>query len=69
MYNAFSNDLLFVLNNLNDISVYNYADGTTITCRPSNMNYGTAHTKLLDASEVMIHWFKNNNLKANPTKF
>ena len=67
MYNVFSNDLLFVLNNLNDISVYNYADDTTIMC--SDMHYDTAHTKLLDASEVMIHWFENNNLKANPTKF
>ena len=67
MYNVFPNDLLFVLNNLNDISVYNYADDTTIMC--SNMHYDTAHTKLLDASEVMIHWFENNNLKANPTKF
>ena len=67
MYNVFSNDLLFVVNNLNDISVYNYADDTTITC--SDMNYDTAHTMLLDPSEVMIHWFENNNLKANPTKF
>ena len=67
MYNVFSNDLLFVVNNLNDISVYNYADDTTITC--SDMNYHTAHTMLLDPSEVMIHWFENNNLKANPTKF
>ena len=47
--------------------MYNYADDTTITCIV--MNYDTAHTKLLDASEVMIHWFENNNLKANPTKF
>ena len=45
--------------------VYNYADDTTITCT----QYDTAHTKLLDASEVMKHWFENNNLKANPTKF
>ena len=67
MYNVFSNDLLFVLNNLNDISVYNYADHTTITC--IDMHYDTVHTKLLDASEVMIHSFENNNLKANPTKF
>ena len=67
MYKVFSNGLLFVLNHLNDIFVYNYADDTTITC--SNMHYDTAHTKLLDASEVMIHWFENNNLKANLTKF
>ena len=67
MYIVFSNDLLFVLNNLKDSSVHNYADDTAITC--SDMNYNTAHTKLLDGSEVMIHWFENNNLKANPKKF
>ena len=37
MYNVFSNDLLFVLNNLYDISVYNYADDTTITCSDMNI--------------------------------
>ena len=47
--------------------MHNYADDTAITC--SDMNYNTAHTKLLDGSEVMIHWFENNNLKANPKKF
>ena len=67
MYNVFSNDLLFILDKLNDISVYNYADVTTITC--SDVNYDTAHTKLLAASDIMISWFENNNLKANPNKF
>ena len=33
------------------------------------MSYDTAHTNLLDVSEVMIHWFESNNLKANPTNF
>ena len=67
MYNVFSNDLLFILDKLNDISVYNYADDTTITC--SDVNYDTAHTKLLAASDIMISWFENNNLQANPNKF
>ena len=51
MYNVFSNDLLFILDKLNDIS------------------YDTAHTKLLAASDIMISWFENNNLQANPNKF
>ena len=67
MYNVFSNDLLFILDKLNDISVYNYVDDTTVTC--SDVNYDTAHTKLLDASDIMISWFENNNLQANPNKF
>ena len=67
MYNVLSNDLLFILDKLNDISVYNYADDTTITC--SDVNYDTAHTKLLAASDIMISWFQNNNLQANPNKF
>ena len=67
MYNVFSNDLFFILDKLNDISVYNYADNTTITC--SDVNYDTAHTKLLAASDIMKSWFENNNLKANPNKF
>ena len=67
MYNVFSNDLLFILNKLKDISVYNYADDTTITC--SDVNYDTTHTKLLAASDIMINWFKNNNLKANLNNF
>ena len=60
MYNVFSNDLLFILDKLNDISVYNYADDTTITC--IDVNYDTANTKLLAASDIMISWFENNNL-------
>ena len=67
MYNVFSNDLLFIFDKLNDMSVYNYDDDTTITC--SDVNYDTAHTKLLAASDIMINWFENNNLKTNPNKF
>ena len=67
MYNVLSNDLLFILDKLNDISVYNYADDTTITC--SDVNCDTAHTRLLAASDIMINWFENKNLKANPNKF
>ena len=66
MYNVFSNDLLFILDKLNDISVYYYADDTTITC--SDVNYDTTHTKLLAASDIIINWFENNNLTANPKK-
>ena len=67
MYNVFSNDLLCKVNNLPDITVYNYADDTTIAC--TDVNYDTAHNKLLNASEILLDWFESNNLKANPTKF
>ena len=67
MYNVFSNDLLYQVNNLSDITVYNYADDTTIAC--TDVNYDTAHNKLLNASEILLDWFQSNNLKANPTKF
>ena len=33
------------------------------------MNYDSAHTKLLAAFDIMISWFENNNLQANPNKF
>ena len=67
MYNVFSNDLLFILDKLNDISVYNYADDTTITC--SDVNYDTAYTKLLAASDI-ISWFENNKTQRPiPTNF
>ena len=59
--------LLFIVDKLNYISEYNYADDTTITC--SDVNYDTTHTKLLAASDIMINIFENNNLKANPNKF
>ena len=61
------NDLLYQVNNLSDITVYNYANDTTITC--TDVNYDTAHNKLLNASEILLDWFQSNNLKANPTKF
>ena len=35
----------------------------------TDVNYDTAHNKLLNASEILLDWFQSNNLKANPTKF
>ena len=67
MYNVFSNDLLCKVNNLSDITVYNYADDTTIAC--TDVNYDTTHNKLLNASEILLEWFESNNLNSNPTKF
>ena len=67
MYNVISNDLLYKVNNLSAITAYNYANITTIAC--SDLNYGTAHNKLLNASEILLDSFEGNNLKANPIKF
>ena len=67
MHNVFSNDLLYQVNNLSDITVYNYADDTTIPC--TDVNYDTAHNKLLNAPEILLDWFQSNNLKANPNFF
>ena len=67
MYNVFSHDLLCMVNNLSDITLYNYAVDTTIAC--TDVNYDTAQNKLLSASEILLNWFESNNLKANPTKF
>ena len=67
MYNIISNDLLYKVNNLSAITAYNYANITTIAC--SDLNYDTAHNKMLNASEILLDSFEGNNLKANPTKF
>ena len=42
------------------ICSYNYADDTTIAC--TDVNYDTAHNKLLNASEILLDWFESNNL-------
>ena len=59
--------MLYKVNNLSNITVYNYADGTTIAC--TGVNYDTAHNKLLNASEILLDWIQSNYLKANPIKF
>ena len=59
--------MICYVRNLSDITVYNYADDTTIAC--TDVNYDTAHNKLLNASEILLEWLESNNLMANPTKF
>ena len=64
-YNVFSNDLLFLMKEFCDI--YNYADDNTISCY--GMNVDEAKCKISIALDVMLNWFENNGLKANPEKF
>ena len=64
-YNVFSNDLLMLLSTICDI--YNYADDNSISCEGDD--YDSAHQKILQTSNVMLNWFKENYLQANPSKF
>ena len=59
--------MLYKVDNLSDIMLYNYAEDTTIAC--TSVNCDTAHNKLLNASEILLDWFESNILKAHPTKF
>ena len=64
-YNLFSNDLLYLIDDLCDI--YNYADDNTIC----------VHGKVIDdvisqvenVSNILLDWFDANYLQANPDKF
>ncbi len=64
-YNVFSNDLLILLSTMCDI--YNYADDNSLCCEGND--YESAHQNILQNADVMLKWFKDNYLQANPSKF
>jgi len=64
-YNIHSNDLLYLLIVLCD--VFNYADDNTVACVGTNVN--ELQTKLENVSNIMLRWFDDNMMKANPEKF
>ncbi len=64
-YNVHSNDLLYLINESCD--VYNYADDNTVGC--SGNDNVEVMNKLSHVSNIMIQWFQNNLMKANPDKF
>ncbi len=64
-YNMFSNDLLELLSEY--VNIYNYADDNTISC--NGLSIAEAKEKMSIGLDVMIDWFHNNGLKANPEKF
>ena len=64
-YNIFSNDLLLTIQNICD--VYNYADDNSVGCSGNNPEEITNNLK--HVVNIMLKWFKDNYLKANPDKF
>ena len=64
-YNIHSNDLLYAIMKM--CYVYNYADDNTIGC--SGKYPQEVQMKLENVSNVMLKWFDENMMKANPEKF
>ena len=56
---------MFVIENL--CQVYNYADDTTISCTGRTID--DVYARLNNVMDVMLAWFQNNYLQANPSKF
>ena len=65
LFNIFINDLLFFLDGM--CHVYNYADDNTISVSHKDMY--VMKRMLKDASDIALHWFRNNQMQANPEKF
>ena len=64
-YNIFSNDLLILMENVCDI--YNYADDNSVGCYGKLVEEVVG--KLKTVASVMLEWFQDNYLQANPEKF
>ena len=47
--------------------MYNYADDNTVSC--SDKSLETVIRKLSGDSVLLVRWFLNNKMKANPEKF
>ena len=47
--------------------IYNYADDNSI-CTNGN-DYESAQSNILECANIMLKWFKENYLQANPSKF
>ena len=65
MYNMFVNDFLFSLPP--SCTVYNYADDNTLVVSGSDLD--KTKGDLETACNKAMCWFKENEMKANPTKF
>ena len=65
IYNVFSNDLMYFMENICDI--FNYAEDNTICVHGNDIDEIVKNIE--DASNVIMTWFQNNNLQANPEKF
>ena len=48
-------------------NIYNYADDNTISCYGNNID--EVCTKLKPVTSILMNWFQENNMQANPAKF
>ena len=64
LFNVFLND---ILNFVKENKLYNYADDNTLSYSGPDLN-GLVKS-LEKESAILIHWFANNKMKANPDKF
>ena len=64
LLNIFINDIFHFVESC---SLYNYADDNTVSC--SDKSLENVIRKLSEDSVLLIRWFLNNKMKANPEKF
>ena len=64
LFNIFINDIFHFVSKSN---LYNYADDNTISF--SDMKIENVISTLEKDSKTLIHWFSDNQMKANPDKF
>ena len=64
LFNIFINDIFHFVKSC---SLYNYADDNTVSCSDNSLE--NVIGKLSEDSVLLIRWFLNNKMKANPEKF
>ena len=64
LFNIF---LLDIFNFVKENILYNYADDNTLS--HSGPDFNGLVKSLENESEILINWFNNNKMKANPDKF
>ena len=64
LFDIFINDMFYTLN---ACKLYNYADDNSLCYANDNIN--NVNTTLEIECEIMLSWFKDNRMKANPNKF
>ena len=65
LFNIFLNDLVIMLKD--KCQIYNYADDNSLAY--SHNDLSVVKSKLENASQFALQWFKVNNMEANPSKF
>ena len=63
LFNIFINDIFHFVKSC---SLYNYADDNTVSCSDNSLE--NVISKLSEDSVLLIRWFLNNKMKANPEK-